>query len=66
MSYSHATIVPLIGGLPLGTENVFKKKPEYILSYSAFGANDSQYRAYHKDVPYYRIEIGRASCRERV
>lgn len=56
MSYSHAAIVPLIGGLPLGTENVFKKKPEYILSYSAFGANDSQYRAYHKDVPYYRID----------
>jgi len=56
MSYSHAAIVPLIGGLPLGTENVFKKKPEYVLSYSTFGANDSQYRAYHKDVPYYRID----------
>lgn len=56
MSHNHAAIVPLIGGLPLGTENVFKKKPEYILSYSPFGANDSQYRAYHKDVPYYRID----------
>jgi site-specific DNA-cytosine methylase len=56
-NYTHAAIVPLIGGLPLGTEKVFGKKPEYILTYSAFGANDSQYVAYHNGtVPYYRID----------
>lgn len=56
-NYTHAAIVPLIGGLPLGMEKVFGKKPEYILSYSPFGANDSQYRDYHNDtIPYYRID----------
>lgn len=60
-NYTHAAIVPLIGGLPLGMEKVFGKKPEYILSYSPFGANDSQYRDYHNDtIPYYRIDENEA------
>ena len=55
--YTYAAIVPLIGGLPLAMENIFGKKPEYILSYTPFAANDSQYRAYHSNgLPYYQID----------
>lgn len=59
MSYSYASIVPLIGGETLAMENVFSKKPEYILSYSAFKANDSQILEHYKhEVPYHVIDEG--------
>ncbi len=58
---THAAIVPLIGGLPLAMESVFGKKPEYVLSYTPFEANDSQYRDYHNNtIPYYRIDKNEA------
>lgn len=57
MSYSYASIVPLIGGETLAMENIFGKKPEYILSYSAFKANDSQLlNHYRNTVPYYPLD----------
>ena len=37
---TYAGIVPLIGGMMFGAEKATGKKPEYILSYPAFGAND--------------------------
>ena len=53
----HAAIVPLIGGLPLGSELAFGSKPKYVLSYSPFKANDSQYLAYHNhSFPYHVID----------
>jgi site-specific DNA-cytosine methylase len=56
-SITHAAIVPLIGGLPLAMESVFGKKPEYVLSYTPFEANDSQYLAHHSNtLPYYQID----------
>lgn len=59
MSYSYASCVPLIGGETLAMENVFAKKPKYILSYSAFAANDSQLLAhYNHEVPYHVIDEG--------
>ena len=55
--HTYASIVPLIGGETLGTENVFGKRPEYILSYEAFQANDSQLlNHYNNEVPYYLID----------
>ena len=36
----HATIIPLIGGETIASENVFGSRPEYILSYSAFKDNE--------------------------
>ena len=39
---NYASIVPLIGGETIAMQNVTGKKPEYILSYSAFDANDRQ------------------------
>jgi site-specific DNA-cytosine methylase len=39
-----------------GAEKATGKKPEYILSYPAFGGNDSMLMSYWKDVPYHVIE----------
>jgi site-specific DNA-cytosine methylase len=57
MTYKHASIVPLIGGETIAQENVFGTKPEYILSYSAFEANDRQLVEYYKNkVPYHHLD----------
>lgn len=59
MSYSYASIVPLIGGETIAMENVFGKRPEYILSYTPFAANDSQILEHYKnEVPYHVIDEG--------
>lgn len=55
--FTHASIVPLIGGETLGQSNVFGKKPEYMLSYEAFGNNDSHLVNYYgTKVPYHVID----------
>jgi site-specific DNA-cytosine methylase len=57
MSYSYASIVPLIGGETIAMENVFGKRPDYMLSYSAFKANDSQLLDHYQNaVPYYALD----------
>ena len=57
MKYTYASIVPLIGGETLGMERVFKKRPDYILSYSAFKANDEQLlNHYNYEVPYHVLD----------
>ena len=54
---SFASIVPLIGGETIAMQNVSGKKPEYILSYSAFEANDNQLVEYYDNkVPYYHLD----------
>lgn len=59
MSYSYASIVPLIGGETIAMENIFGKRPEYMLSYTAFKANDSQLlEHYNHEVPYHVIDEG--------
>ena len=56
---NYASIVPLIGGETIAMENVFGKRPEYILSYSAFNSNDSQIlNHYNNEVPYHVIDEG--------
>ena len=53
----YASIVPLIGGETIAMQNVFGKKPEYILSYSAFKANDLQLlNHYQNTIPYYSLD----------
>ena len=58
--YTHAAIIPLIGGEAIAQSNVFESDLDYILSYEAFAANDSQYRNYleqhDKVVPYKVID----------
>ncbi len=65
MSYSYASIVPLIGGETIAMENVFGKKPEYIMSYGAFQANDSQLlEHYNNRVPYHLLDNFTGSLKE--
>ena len=54
---SYASIVPLIGGETIAMQNVLGKKPEYILSYEGFEANDNHLLEYYKNtVPYHIIK----------
>ena len=57
---NYASIVPLIGGETIAMQNVFKKKPEYILSYEPFIPNDTHLVEYYKrEVPYHILGSGR-------
>jgi len=56
---NYASIVPLIGGETIAMEKVFGKRPEYILSYSDFQANDSQLLNYYNNtIPYLLLDQG--------
>jgi len=52
----YASIVPLIGGFTIGNYMATGKKPEALISYSAFGANETHLRNYWPDVPYYNLD----------
>ncbi len=55
----HATIIPLIGGEALASTKVFGTRPDYIMSYSAFKANESHLLNYwNHEVPYHVIDEG--------
>lgn len=59
MSYKHATIVPLIGGITIGQERAFNSRPDYLLSYSPFSNNDKHIVNYYdNEVPYYLLDKG--------
>lgn len=51
-----STIVPLIGGGVVASRNVTGVDPVSIMSYSPFGENDSNIRAYMKNVPYHVLD----------
>jgi len=56
---NYASIVPLIGGETIAMNNVFGKRPEYILSYTDFEANDRQLLNYYDNsVPYLKLDMG--------
>lgn len=60
MEHTYASIVPLIGGETIAMQNVFQKKPEYILSYADFTPNDTHLLEYYKgEVPYYLLDNDR-------
>jgi len=52
------TIIPLIGGSAIGCSQATKNKPEFHLSYSAFGANEKYLTNYWKDVPRIVLDEG--------
>tara|TARA_B100000902_G_scaffold78469_1_gene83171 strand:- start:2068 stop:3255 length:1188 start_codon:yes stop_codon:yes gene_type:complete len=61
---SHASIIPLIGGETIAMQNVFGEKPQYILSYTDFEANDSQLLDYYnRTVPYIKLDMGGSAPR---
>ena len=54
---NYASIVPLIGGETIAMQNVLGKRPEYILSYEEFEANDKHLLEYYKnEVPYHLLK----------
>ena len=56
-NYTYASIIPLIGGETIAMQNAFGKRPEYIMSYEAFTANDSQLlNYYNNEVPYQLLD----------
>ena len=58
-NYTYASIIPLIGGETIAMQNAFGKRPEYIMSYSGFNANDSQLLNHYKhEVPYHVLDEG--------
>lgn len=54
--YTHATIVPLVGGLPLGQEAAFGSDVKYILSYPPFANNDQHFVKRKPNVPYIMVD----------
>lgn len=56
--FSHASIVPLIGGETIGSEQAYGERPTHFMSYEAFAANDSHVRNHYPDVPYYVLDKG--------
>jgi site-specific DNA-cytosine methylase len=56
---THASIIPLIGGLSIGTDQAFGKRSEFLMSYEPFWANDRHLVNYYEnDVPYHVLDKG--------
>jgi len=55
----YASIIPLIGGETIAMENVFGKRPEYILTFEGFQANEEHLlHRYNNEVPYLNLSEG--------
>ena len=56
---NYASIVPLIGGETIAMENVFGKRPEYILTFDGFQPNEEHLLNYYdNNVPYLNLSEG--------
>jgi DNA (cytosine-5)-methyltransferase 1 len=53
-----ATIIPLIGGSAVGCSQATGNKPQYHLSYKAFGDNEKHIQNYWPDVPRISLDEG--------
>lgn len=61
MSYTHAAIVPLIGGETIGSHRAFGAPPIHFMSYEAFAGNDKHILNYYENkIPYYVLDKGMA------
>lgn len=64
MAIKHAGIVPLIGGELLASDAAYGVKPEYIMSYGAFGDNEKHILNHYKkdgyDIPYHVLDSDNA------
>lgn len=60
MTIKHASMIPLIGGMPLASEAAYEVPASDIFTYSAFEANESHFRNYlksqGKDIPYHVLD----------
>lgn len=48
----HASIVPLIGGMTIASQNIFGSKPKWFESFEPFQKNDSHIVNHYKDISY--------------
>jgi len=65
--YTYASIVPLIGGETIAMQKVFGRRPEYMMSYTPFKANDSQLLHYYNhEVPYHLLDEKNSLSLKRV
>jgi site-specific DNA-cytosine methylase len=55
MGIKHSTVIPLIGGITLASEEIFEEKPEYLASYSAFKDNDAHLINHYREVRNYDV-----------
>lgn len=55
-SVKWGTAVPLIGGLSVAAKNVTGVDPAFFISYSAFGENEQNAKAYFKNTPHYLLD----------
>ena len=56
---NYASIVPLIGGETIAMENVFGKRPDYMLTFDGFQANETHLiNYYNNEVPYLNLSEG--------
>jgi site-specific DNA-cytosine methylase len=59
--FTHASIVPLIGGETIGSHRAFGAPPVHFMSYEAFAANDKHILNYYdNEIPYYVLDKGMA------
>ena len=59
MNYTHASIVPLIGGETIGSHRAFGAPPIHFMSYEAFAGNDKHILNYYENkIPYYVLDKG--------
>lgn len=58
MTITHADIIPLIGGMVLGSERAFGTRPDYMMSFEPFWGNDRHVVNHYGDVPYHVIDKG--------
>ena len=59
MENNFASIVPLIGGETIAMQNVFGKRPEYLMTYDGFQDNESHLvNYYNNEVPYFNLSNG--------
>ncbi len=57
MSITHASIVPLIGGETIGSQQAFGTEPMHFMSYEPFASNDSHIlNYYNNEIPYYVLD----------
>ena len=58
----HATIIPLIGGEVLASDEVWKSRPKYIMTYSPFESNEKHLLNYYQNdgdnIPYIVLDKG--------
>lgn len=58
MTFTHASMIPLIGGSTIASTRVFGKLPEYILSYAAFAPNEEHLLNYYDNKITYHVIDG--------